>query len=80
MTISDQNRVLSLRKAQTITGYLVTGLEEKTDALSKDPYLFGWSWEPEPNGRGCLGPCRWNRNGSVRAESLTELTDWVDAK
>ena len=78
--ISNVGQALDIRKAQTVTGHAVTALEKKTDAVTRETYLFGWSWEPEPKGYGCLGPCRWNMDGSVRGrESLTELTDWVDA-
>lgn len=78
--ISNVGQALNIRKAQTVTSFLVTALEKKTDAVTRETYLFGWSWEPEPNHYGCLGPCRWNMDGTVQGmASRTELTDWVDA-
>jgi len=78
--ISNVGQALNISKAQTVTGFLVTALCVKTDFITQQRTLSGWSWEPEPKGYGCLGPCRWNMDGSVRGrESLTELTDWVDA-
>ncbi len=78
--ISNVGQALSISKAQTVTGFLVTALYVKTDFITQQRTLSGWSWEPKPNWYGCLGLCRWNMDGSVRGrESLTELTDWVDA-
>jgi hypothetical protein len=76
--IGNIGQALEIRKAQTVTGHAVTALCVKTDFFSGERTLSGWSWEPEPNLHGCLGPCRWNMDGTVRGmESRTELTDWV---
>ncbi|MEY2864535.1 MAG: hypothetical protein RLY58_2242 [Pseudomonadota bacterium] len=69
--IFDANQALNQRKAQTVAGHAVTGLEIRRDPITNAQYLYGWSWEPEANHCGCMGPQRWNLDGSARANEAT---------
>jgi hypothetical protein len=69
--IFSADQAINQRKAQTVAGHDVTGIEIRRDPLTNAQYLFGWSWEPEANHCGCMGPQRWHLDGSIRADEAT---------